>query len=64
MRNIANYDVTAACGYVGCPLNGFKNPLAPLSEKSVHLSIEAKKCWLKLVLHRYGILADILITDI
>ena len=30
MRNIANYDVTAACGYVGCPLNGFKNPLAPL----------------------------------
>ena len=31
MRNIANYDVTAACGYVGCPLNGFKTPLAPLS---------------------------------
>ena len=31
MRNIANYDVTAACGYVGCPLNGFKNPLAPLT---------------------------------
>ena len=30
MCNIANYDVTAACGYVGCPLNGFKNPLAPI----------------------------------
>ena len=30
MHNIANYDVTAACGYVGCPLNGFNNPLAPL----------------------------------
>ena len=30
MRSIANYDVTAACGYVGCPLNGFKNSLAPL----------------------------------
>ena len=30
MRNIANYDVTVACGYVCCPLNGFKNPLALL----------------------------------
>ena len=32
MHNIANYDVTATCGYVGCPFNGFKNPLAPLNQ--------------------------------
>ena len=25
IRNIANYDVTVTCGYVGCPLNGFQN---------------------------------------
>ena len=30
MHNTANY-VTAAYGFVGCPLNGFTNPLAPLS---------------------------------
>ena len=33
MHNISNYDVTAACGYVGYPLNGFKNLLAPLKGK-------------------------------
>jgi len=27
MCSIANYDVTAACGYVGWPLNGFASTL-------------------------------------
>ena len=49
MHNIANYDVTATCGYVGCPLNGFKNLLAPLNQnllmsKSVFFVLGSFNC--------------------
>ena len=38
MHNIANYDVTTACGYVGYPLNGFKNPLVCNVAAKRHIS--------------------------